>query len=175
MNNLEIQAILNRLGERVPPGSQLILVGGGALALLGNPRPTFDLDFWGDDIHPSELHRLILKIAAELEIHVEPVPLERFIPLPKDSAQRNLYIGQFGNLKVYVADPYSLALSKLDRGFDSDLDDVVFLVRKGLVALQELERMVQNTLPQAEKFDFSPDILEHLSEVKRRLSKLSLA
>ncbi len=175
MNNLEIQAILNQLGEGVPPGSQLILVGGGALALLGNPRPTFDLDFWGDDIHPNELHRAILEIAAELKIHVEPVPLERFIPLPQGSAQRNLYIGQFGNLEVYVADPYSLALSKLDRGFDSDLDDIVFLVGKGFVEFQELERIVQNALSQAGKFDFNPDILAHFSELRRRLSKSSLA
>ncbi len=174
MKNPEIHEILTELGAHVPSGSQLILVGGGALALLGNPRPTFDLDFLGDDVHPNELHRLILRIAAELQIQAEPVPLERFIPLPPDSTQRNLYIGQFGNLEIYVADPYSIALSKLDRGLDSDLDDAAFLVRKGFVEIQKLERMVQEVLPQAGKFDLNPDLLEHLSELRRRLGKPSL-
>jgi hypothetical protein len=37
MDNAEIQSILQTLGARVPPASQLILVGGSALALLGSP------------------------------------------------------------------------------------------------------------------------------------------
>lgn len=60
MDNLEIGDILHKLGERVPNDSQLILVGGSALALLGNPRSTIDLDFWGDDLQSNQLHRLIL-------------------------------------------------------------------------------------------------------------------
>ena len=40
MNTPEIQAILQKLGERVPPSSRLILIGGSALALLGSPRLT---------------------------------------------------------------------------------------------------------------------------------------
>jgi hypothetical protein len=138
MDNSQIRSILHRLGERVPASSQLILVGGGALALLGSPRLTIDLDFVGEDASPNELHRIIMQTAKELKIFVEPVPVERFIPLPDGSSERNIHIGQFGNLEVYVADPYSIALSKLDRGFDTDLDDVVFLVEHGFVDLHEL-------------------------------------
>jgi hypothetical protein len=53
LDNSEIKSLLQILGERVPPGSQLILIGGGALALLGSPRLTVDIDFVGDDVHPS--------------------------------------------------------------------------------------------------------------------------
>lgn len=169
VDNTEIQSILKTLGERVPPASRLILVGGSALALLGSPRMTIDIDFVGDDVHPSELHRTIVQIARDLRIHVEPVPIERFIPLPKGSAERSIRIGQFGNLEVYVADPYSIALSKLDRGFDTDLDDIVFLVQHYHVTLEELERITQNALSQARKFDFNPEILAHLQELKNRL------
>jgi hypothetical protein len=70
------------MGAHVPPASQLILVGGSALALLGSPRLTIDIDFWGDDVHPSDLHKTIMQAAKDLKIYVEPVPLERFIPLP---------------------------------------------------------------------------------------------
>ncbi len=157
------------MGERLPTASRLILVGGGALALLGSPRPTIDLDFLGDDVNPSDLHRTIMQIAAEMEIHVEPVPLERFVPLPEGSQGRTIRIGQFGNLEVFVADPYSIALSKLDRGFDTDLDDIVFLVRRGFIDVQEFERMLQKSLAQAGKFDFHPEILDHFRELKQRL------
>lgn len=169
METPEIRSILKTMGERLPPASQLILVGGGALALLGNPRPTIDIDFLGDDVNPSDLHRTIMQIAAEMEIHVEPVPLERFVPLPEGSQERTIRIGQFGNLEVFVADPYSIALSKLDRGFDTDLDDLVFLVRRGFIDVQEFERMLQKSLAQAGKFDFHPEILGHLRELKQRL------
>ncbi len=65
MDNTEIQSILQTLGKRVPRSSRLILVGGSALALLGSPRLTIDIDFVGDDIHPNELHRSIMQIAKE--------------------------------------------------------------------------------------------------------------
>lgn len=169
MDNAEIQSVLNALGERVPPSSSLILVGGGALALLGSPRLTIDIDFVGDDVNPSELHRKIIQIAKELKIHVEPVPMSRFIPLPEGSEKRSIRIGQFGNLEVYVADPYSIALSKLDRGFDTDLDDIVFLVQQNHVSLSELERITQSALSHARKFDFNPEIPAHLQELKNRL------
>ena len=50
---------------RVPPASRLILIGGSALSLLGSLRPTVDIDFIGDDIHPNELHRTLIEKARE--------------------------------------------------------------------------------------------------------------
>ena len=99
----------------------------------------------------------------------EPVPIERFIPLPPGSDKRQIHIGLFGNPDVYVADPYSIALSKLDRGFDTDLDDILFLIRNHYVVLEELERLTTNALAHASKFDFNPEILDHLQELKTRL------
>ena len=162
MDNAEIQSILQNMGARVLPSSQLILIGGSALALLGSPRLTIDIDFIGDDVNPNVLHKTIMQIARELEVHVEPVPLDRFVPLPEGSAERVIRIGQFGNLEIYVADPYSIALSKLDRGFDTDLADIVFLVQTKRVIFEDFERMVQEALPYAHQFDFHPDTLEQI-------------
>ena len=169
MDNTEILSILQKLGKRVPPNSRLVLIGGGALALLGSPRLTIDIDFVGDDIHPTPLHKTIMQTAKELKIHIEPVPLDRFIPLPKGSDGRLIRIGQYGNLEVFVADPYSIALSKLDRGLDTDFDDIVFLVKKNYVNMEEFERIVKDALPHARKYDFDPNIIEHLQELRNRL------
>lgn len=110
-----------------------------------------------------------MRVAEELKIYIEPVPLEHFIPLPKDSENRQIRIGQFGNLEVFIADPYSIALSKLDRGFDTDFDDIIFLIRHNFVSLSELERMTHAALSQAGKFDFNPEILAHLQELLKRM------
>lgn len=170
MDNVEIRSILQKLGEKVPRSSRLTLIGGSALALLGSPRSTIDIDFIGDDVSPNELHKLIIQVAKEMKFLVEPVALDRFIPLPEGSDERNIHIGQFGNLEVYVADPYSIALSKLDRGFDTDLDDIIFLIQRGLIELAELERVTESSLPRAGQFDIDTDtMLAHLQTVRTRL------
>jgi hypothetical protein len=169
MDYLELENALTQLGERLPPESRLTLIGGSALLLLGNLRMTMDIDFIGDDIQPNELHRQVIQIAKELKIQMEPVPLERFVPLPKGSEQREIPIAQFGNLNVYVADPYSIALSKIDRGLDSDFEDLVFLIQSNYISLKELEVIVQNSISKAGKFDLHPDILVHFQELKLRL------
>jgi hypothetical protein len=78
-------------------------------------------------------------------------------------------IGQFENLEIYVADPCRIALSKLDRGFDIDFEDIIYLIQQSLVSLNELERITRDALPPARKYDFHPDILVHLKELKNRI------
>jgi len=169
MDNAEIQSVLQTIGTRVPPASRLILVGGSALSLLGSLRPTVDIDFIGDDVDPEPLHQIILQIAEELDIDAEPVPLDKFVPLPQGNEERVIRIGQYGNLEIFIADPYSIALSKVDRGADTDYDDLVFLVQNHHVDMDRFERIMQEALPHARQFDFHPDILKHLQELKTRL------
>jgi hypothetical protein len=169
MDKAKLESILTSLGEQIPPASRLFLIGGSALTLLGSPRPSLDIDFIGDDIHPSELHRTIIEKAKEMKLQVEAVPLDRFIPLPDGNEQRHIFIGQFANLDVYVADPYSIALSKVDRGLFTDFDDIVFLIRNSHITVEELEKIVKNAVSKAGKFDLHPDILAHLQELKSRL------
>ncbi|HCB02464.1 MAG TPA: hypothetical protein DEP19_08790 [Anaerolineae bacterium] len=169
MDKTKLESILSILGEQVPPNSHLFLIGGSALTLLGSPRSSLDIDFVGDDVNPNELHRTIMNKAKELRLQVDAVPLERFIPLPEGNEQRNIYIGKFANLEIYVIDPYSIALSKVDRGLFTDFDDIVFLIRNNYVTLEELENIVQKSISKAGQFDLHPDILAHLQELKSRL------
>jgi DNA repair ATPase RecN len=69
---------------------------------------------------------------------------------------------------VYVFDPYSIALSKVARGFESDLKDVLFLLREGYIQLDELEKHVRAALPQAWDFDIDPtELLQHLETIRQ--------
>ena len=73
-------------------------------------------------------------------------------------------------MEVFVADPYLIALSKLDRAFNTDFDDLIFMIRRNLVELDQLEQMTRNALPRAHEFDMNADdLLAHLQELKNRL------
>ncbi|MBL8078900.1 MAG: nucleotidyl transferase AbiEii/AbiGii toxin family protein [Anaerolineales bacterium] len=170
MDNAEIHSILHTLGEHISTSTRLYLIGGSALALLGSQRLTIDIDFIGDDISPSEAHKSILQTAKELKIFLEPVALEKFIPLPHGSDKRNIRIGQFGKLEIFVADPHSIALSKLDRGFDTDLDDIVFLIQHKYIEIGQLKQITEIALSRAREFDINSDeMLAHLKVVEERL------
>jgi len=165
-----IYAFLTELGHRYRKVANLYLIGGGALCLLGNPRPTLDIDYVGDDLHKSELQRAIDEVAHEMHLEVDAVPIDGFVPLPSDAQEHCVYIEQFNNLSVYVFDPYTIALSKVDRGFDTDVEDILFLIRRGNIEFAELEKLVFAALEQADTFGFDVRaVLDHLQLVRRSL------
>ena len=97
----------------------------------------------------AELAKAITSLTDELRLELEFVPIDEFVPLPNNSAQRHRPVGQFGSLTVYVYDPYTIALSKLARGFETDLQDVVFLLREEIIGMADLSNYVEAALPLA--------------------------
>ena len=166
----QINAFLKELGDRCPFPTTLVLLGGSALCLLGSNRPTLDVDYVGDDLHKDELQRIIEQVAQELRILVDAVPIAQFVPMPTDADDRRLLIGRFGSIEVYVLDPVTIALSKLDRGFDTDIEDIVFLIRRNLITFEQLERVALSALTRAREFDMSSaNIRSHLQTVRNLL------
>ena len=151
-----VRKFLTTVGSRVQSPAVLVLLGGSGLSLLGNARPTLDIDFDGEESTQDEFRRLLDEVAAEMHIELEAVPLHRFIPLPDGADNRHILIGSFGNLQVFVFDPYSVALSKLDRGFDSDIEDVTFLLRRRFVDPQMLNTLIEHAAMKATEFDLNP-------------------
>jgi hypothetical protein len=166
----EILEFVQRLGGRYSGSATLLLLGGSALCLLGNPRRTLDIDYLaaGPLDHVAELQATVDTVAAEMKLEVEVVPLGELIPLPDGAESRHRHVGQFGGLTVCVFDPYSIALSKVDRGFEADLQDVVFLIRQGIINLEQLEVYVTAAMPHAAKFDMIPaDLRQHLQVIRQ--------
>lgn len=166
----QLKSFLAAVGARYPRPATLVLLGGSALCLLGSHRPTLDIDYVGDDLHKNELQNTIEQISQELRIPVDAVPIEQFLPVPTGANERRLLIGQFGNLEVYVLDPYTIALSKLDRGFETDIEDILFLLHHNLITIGELERVALNALRQASGFDLNTQAIRaHLQTVRALL------
>lgn len=166
----QINTFLNALGERYPHPATLLLLGGSALCLLGNARPTLDIDFVGDDLHKDALQQVMEQVAQELHVLVEAVPIDQFIPIPAGADERRLFIGRFTHIDVYVLDPYTISLSKLDRGFDTDLEDIMFLIRRGFVTIEQLEQVVATAATRSHEFGMSGTALyAHMRTVLRLL------
>lgn len=132
---------LTRLGEQYPNPVNLYLLGGSALLLLGNLRQTLDVDFMTDlnSQQQRSLEIIMNELAAEYRLDIEEVPISEFVPLPPGAEARRRFIGRFGQIEVYLYDLYTIALSKIARGFDTDMDDVIFLVKANHIDLAELK------------------------------------
>lgn len=162
---------LRQLGARCEFEVSLYLLGGSALALLGNPRQTQDLDYTADMApEQSRVFRLTAEaLASEMRLDLEEAPITEFVPLPPNALERRRFVGRFGKLNVYIFDLYTLALSKIARGFESDLNDVLFMLGVGLIEFGELERLFEFVLPKAPQFDIDRrEFRQYFEEVRRR-------
>ena len=165
----EIRSFLIRLGQQYPKPTNLYLLGGSALCYLGSPRRTIDIDI-AVDISSKKLIDKISAVADELHVEVEIIPIDEFIPMPSNSTARHQVLEKFGDIDVYIFDPYSIALSKLARGFDTDIQDILFLLGQGLIEFDILVKFVEEAKPAAWDYDIDPDDLTTHLEVVRKLS-----
>lgn len=171
LNEQRLRAFLTAVGDRATSPAVLVLLGGSGLSLLGNHRLTLDIDYDGEESAVDEFRVLLEQVAAEMYIELEAVPLHRFIPLPPGADSRHIPAGRFGNLQAFVFDPYSIALSKLDRGFDNDIEDIVFLLRRGLVEIDALDTMITIAAESAATYDLNPRQMRvHLALAKAVLT-----
>ena len=174
VTSIMLKTFLQRLGERYPNPAEIYLLGGSALCLLGSPRETLDVDYTFEiSLEQSQAFQAALEqLGAEMKLDLESVALGEFIPLPPEAYQRRRFVGRFVSLDVYIFDLYSIALSKIARGFEPDVEDVLFMLTQKLIAFDELERLYQIILPQAARSDIDPkEFRAYFEEVRRRWVK----
>jgi hypothetical protein len=140
------------------------------MCFLGSQRRTVDIDCTIETM-PSELVATIDDVARELQMEVEIISINEFIPLPSGASTRHHSVGNFGTISVFVFDPYSIALSKIARGFETDIQDVFFLLTQGIIELDILSRYVEESLPVAWDYDIDPgEMKDHFTVLKQLLS-----
>jgi hypothetical protein len=167
-----IHRFLSEVGNRCRRPAKLHLLGGSALFLLDSSRPTVDIDYVGPDIDKDELQHTIDEVAAEMRLEADAVRLGDCIRIPPDAAERHRFFGRFGPPEVYIFDPYSIALAKIERGFDTDIDDVAFLVRSRTVGLSRLNEIIDWTLAHSQSYDLSARVLRRHFEAALRRADL---
>ncbi len=169
-----LKSFLQRLGERCSSPATLYLLGGSALCFLGSPRVTLDIDYIAEvaEEDTARFQGMLSELAAEMHLDLEDVPLAEFIPLPPEAWERRQIVEQFGQLEVYIFDPYSIALSKIARGFEADIEDVVFMLDEGVIEFDKLESLFEQILPKAAEADIVPqEFRSYFEELRRRVVK----
>lgn len=125
------------LARRLPCRVRLILTGGSEAMLLGGHRPTADVDFGlkvGDRESRfwPEIEGAVAAAAHETGVVVQySTDIDRWsavaIPRKKFKTQ---YYRRLGRLAVYLLDPGCWAVYKLARYLDSDVEDLIAVLRR---------------------------------------------
>ncbi len=97
-----------------------------------------DISFEVDDRDRSAFVEAVCDLKEQLSLKIEEASPADFIPLPSGYRSRSPFIGRYGQLEVFHFDLYSTALSKIERGTESDFDDVLSLLRSGRIELAAL-------------------------------------
>lgn len=146
-----IRSLARGLGRAVAPGTRMYLTGGATAVLEGWRDSTVDIDVRFEPDSDAALSR-IKDLKEELSVNVELASPLDFLP-PLDGWQdRSRFRFREGDLEVFDFDPYSQALSKLQRGFELDLKDVQSMVRSGQVEPARLLELYEGVEPELFRF-----------------------
>jgi len=118
---------------------RVYLVGGGTAVLEGWRKSTIDADLYSDH---DAIFRDIQGLKERLDLNVEFVRPEDFVPALTGTADRHVFIETIGKVSFYHYDPYAQVLSKVVRGFDRDLEDAGHFVASGMVEPERFRSLV---------------------------------
>ena len=140
--------LLSRLARETRVPVRAYLTGGSTAVLLGWRESTLDVDVRFEP-EIDEVFRAIPKLKDELDLNVELASPPDFIPELPGWRDRSIFIDSVGQMSFYHFDPYSQALSKIERGHERDRDDVAQMLGLGLVEparLAEFFEMIRSDL-----------------------------
>jgi len=125
-----VRRLAGELGRVVSPGTRMYLTGGATAVLEGWRASTVDIDVRFEPDSDEPLRR-ISELKEELAVNVELASPLDFLPELPGWRERSRFRFREGNLEVFDFDLYSQALSKLERRFPLDLEDVASMIESG--------------------------------------------
>jgi hypothetical protein len=132
VDETRLRELARRLGRVAAAPTRIYLTGGATAVLEGWRGSTVDVDM---RLEP-DLDGLLRELPAlknDLGVNIELASPPDFIPELPGWRDRSPFVFREGNVDIHHFDFYSQALSKIERGFSQDLDDVTHMLRSGLV------------------------------------------
>lgn len=145
-----LREVLKELGRELRSPTTVYLTGGASAVFEGWRESTIDCDF--KVVPDGEVFGVLPRLKEKLRVNVELASPDHFLPPPRGWEGRSPLITRIGRVEFRHFDFYSQALSKLERGFARDLDDVREMVRRGLVEPNELARLAREILPRLDRY-----------------------
>lgn len=154
---------LDKKLEGTPSPSEVLIVGGSALALLGDARMTSDIDYIGSLGYLPKDYLSSLGLSANVKT---------FFALYGTDEYSSYELNGFKNLKVRVLSYEDLAVMKLFSTRAKDLDDLVNYIFPKLSSYSSLKKKIE-TYKEYYFFDANlPELhVNQLSYIKERLKK----
>jgi hypothetical protein len=144
-----IEYFLQQLGRQFTKPGRIYLVGGATMVYEGLRPQTLDIDLAleiANEDHSAFLST-VRELKERLSLNVEEASPSDFIPLPAGYRERSQYIGRYGQLDLFHFDLYSTALSKIERGTESDFADVMALLQAKRLEMATLTQHFNEILP----------------------------
>jgi hypothetical protein len=129
----------------------MYLTGGATAVLEGWRESTVDIDVRFEPDSDVALTK-IRDLKEQLSLNVELASPLDFLPPLDGWQERSRFRFREGSLEVFDFDPYSQALSKLERGFALDLEDVRNMVHSGQVDPGKLRDLFEAIEPELFRF-----------------------
>lgn len=139
VDGARVEQLLSGLGRRVRRAHTVYLIGGSSAVLIGWRASTRDVDVRPEP-DSDELLRALSELKEELDVNVELASPLDFLPELDGWRDRSPYIGAWGSVQARHLDFRMQALAKIERGMDTDLDDVRAILDRGLVTPTDLRR-----------------------------------
>jgi hypothetical protein len=154
---------LDKKLEGTPSPSEVLIVGGSALALLGDARMTSDIDYIGSLGYLPKEYLSSLGLSGNVKT---------FFALYGTDEYSALELNGFKNLRVRVLSYEDLAVMKLFSTRGKDLEDLINYIFPKLSSYSSLKKKIE-TYKEYYYFDAErPDLhVNQLSYIKKRLKK----
>ena len=154
---------LDKKLEGISSPTEVLIVGGSALALLGESRMTSDIDYLGSLGYLPKEYLSSLGLSGNVKT---------FFALYGTNEYSSYELNGFKNLKVRVLSYEDLAVMKLFSTRAKDLDDLINYIFPKLSSYTSLKKKIE-TYKEYYYFDVSrPDLhVNQLSYIKDRLKK----
>ena len=138
-----LRELMNELARSAPRRGpyRVYLVGGGTAVLRGWRASTIDADLYADK---EEIFHDVQQIKERLQLNIEFVRPEDFVPALAGSVDRHVFIETVGKVSFYHYDPYAQLLSKVVRGFDRDIEDAKRFLESGMVDAERFRALVDD-------------------------------
>jgi hypothetical protein len=146
-----IRTLARELGRVARVPVRIYLTGGSTAVLEGWRESTVDVDLRFEP-EPDDLLRALPALKERLGINIELTSPPDFIPELAEWRERSPLLFSEGNVSVHNFDPYSQALSKIERGFKHDLEDVAAMLERDLVDPGRLRALYETIEPELYRY-----------------------
>ena len=142
---------MRAFGALAKRDAHVYFTGGATAVLMGWRDSTIDIDLrFAPEL--DELFRGLPELKEKLQINIELASPSDFIPPLPGWEDRCRQIGREGKVTFYHYDPYSQALSKIERGHTQDLKDVESMLQNGVLEREKLLSLYQSIEPQLYRY-----------------------